>query len=115
MHYLFAMIVIFAAIPSAFAERICTRDFASDGMDICRRGGSPRHQYVRSALNHAQTICVMTYEDKYCKFQKAEFAHATTLAGKIVCVLNYNQPDVTGNYCSHDGKHYKYVLDPWDN
>src|SRR5690606_2358787 len=101
-----------SAVPS-LAQRICTRDFASDGRDICASGTSPRHKYVEPEVPGRKPICAITYDDKHCKFYKAEFAHAKTVTGQIVCVLNFNQPYVTGNQCVVDPNRYMYVSDPW--
>jgi len=98
---------------TALANRICVRNFGTGPVDMCGFGSSPRHVYVISERDERVHICTMTYDDERCKFDKQEFAHAITPDKKIVCVLNYNQPDVTGNYCVAQPETYGYVKDPW--
>jgi hypothetical protein len=106
--------LFFAGVTSAYADlRICVQNFATRNMDLCARGGSPRHKYIKREDLSNEKLCVSTYADDQCKFNKAEFAHAITLDGKIVCVLNFNQPSVTGNYCASQPEFYAYALDPW--
>ncbi len=112
---IFIVISVFASISDLRADpRICVRSYIhSDGFDLCALRASPRHTYVVAESGSKKKVCVMTYKDKYCKYQKQEFSHAKNTAGDIVCVLNYNQPNVSGNYCATQPQDFSYVLDPW--
>lgn len=113
MRHLLTLLMVSFLSTSVFAEgRICARRFNFQGIDLCR-SGSPRHRYVRSEKPEGEKICTTVYPDERCKFAKQEFAHALTQEGAVVCVLNFNQPSVTGNYCAKQSDQYGYVLDPW--
>jgi len=115
MRFWFVLLILLIPISNLEADpRICVRSYIhSNGFDLCSLGSSPRHFYVYPEEGSEKKVCVITYEDRYCKYQKQEFSHAKTLDGRIVCVLNYNQPGVSGNYCATQPEDFSYALDPW--
>ncbi len=115
MRFIVIMAAIFV-VPLAQGQdvvQICARDFAADGFDMCETSPQPRYVYVQGENADRPKVCVSTYPDSNCKNLKKEFMHAITLDGKIVCVLNFNQPEIGTNHCATDPKRYVYVKDPW--